>query len=111
MLFRSVHHLVFCALLGPPLVLFTARFEMRRSEPTSVPRALVVAGSATAAVFFGLLVSRRVYGIGPFEPFVLGLRAGPWVPAVVIPILLLHLAVLAGPWRRTWTRRTPCGAT
>ncbi|MBU1909609.1 MAG: hypothetical protein KJ726_06160, partial [Verrucomicrobia bacterium] len=73
----AAHHLVFCALLGPPLILFTARFECPRAPPTNPSRALVIAGSAMAAAFLGVGVSRRVYGIGPFEPFVLGLHAGP----------------------------------
>jgi hypothetical protein len=102
----AVHHLVFCALLGPPLILCTARFECRRKNPTAFTRALVIAVGPLAAAFLGVGVSQRVYGIGAFEPFALGLHAGPWVPAVVIPLLFLHLAALAGAdrlWPNRWS--------
>ncbi|MBP7829112.1 MAG: hypothetical protein KA248_04260 [Kiritimatiellae bacterium] len=92
----AVHHLVFCVLLGPPLLMAALRFEQPRPAPTSLRRAGLIAGGAVAAVLVGVGISRSVYGIGPFEPFVLGLRAGRWVPAVVLPMLLLQLAALAG---------------
>lgn len=91
----AAHHLVFCVLLGPPLLMAALRFEQPRPAPTSLRRAGLIAGGAVAAVLAGVGISRSVYGIGPFEPFVIGLRAGRWVPAVVIPLLLLNLVALA----------------
>lgn len=92
----AVHHMVFCTLLGPPLFMAAARFEHPRAGRTTLLRAGVAVGGAVAAVLLGVGISRSVYGIGPFEPFVLGLRAGRWVPAAVIPLLVLQLAALAG---------------
>ncbi|HOW98123.1 MAG TPA: hypothetical protein P5567_09405 [Kiritimatiellia bacterium] len=101
----AVHHMVFCILLGPPLLMAALRFEEPRPAPTSLRRAAAIAGGAVAAALLGVGISRSVYGIGPFEPFVLGLRAGRWVPAAVIPLLLFQLAALAGARGPLWRGR------
>ena len=103
----AVHHLVFCILLGPPLLIGWPHCGQARANTTSLRRVGLIAGGAVAAVLLGVGISRSVYGIGPFEPFVLGLRAGRGVPAVVIPLLLIQCAALTGYAIRPNNRSKP----
>jgi hypothetical protein len=96
----TLSHLVFCSLLGVPLYLVMAREwvpffgewrgvmagELDDGGTTSRNAALILIG-AIGAPGAGLFISRAVYHIGMFQPFVLGAYTGFLVPLVVIPFL------------------------
>lgn len=96
----TLSHVVFCSLLGVPLYLVMARewvafFGEWRGVmggelddgTTALRSASLLLVGAVGAPAAGLFISRAVYHVGTFQPFVLGAYTGFLVPLTVIPLL------------------------